>query len=343
MNKKLLSIIRLLVAAAGIGYIVFAVQWTDSDEVDGILTNLRNANVKLLIAGLLLLAPVYPIQSVRWWLLMRSRGMQVSLRRAFRLVMVGCFFNYCMPGTTGGDVIKAYYAAKGSDRRADAVMSVIFDRITGLLGLVLLAGTVGLFMLDHPVARGVTMYIWLGALAIVLISAVYFSKRLRSSSGLEKLLAKLPDGGLAATIDAAAVAYRDRKRAVLMAMFISVPVHVLTSSSIALAGYALGIDPVENTIGLMLTVIPVISLAGAVPLTYQGLGVMEGIGGVLIKTSTLNPIVGMLMMARLFQILYSLIGSLFLLRGDIELHPPMATDALDTEPVNPPSNADKIE
>jgi uncharacterized protein (TIRG00374 family) len=334
MKKKLLPIIRLLVAAAGIGYIVLAVQWTDAGEVDGILTNLKNANVKLLAVGFLLLAPVYPIQAARWWLLMRSRGMDVSLRRAFRLVMVGCFFNYCMPGTTGGDVIKAFYAAKGSDRRADAVMSVIFDRITGLLGLVLLAGTAGLFMLDHPVARQVTIYIWLGALAIVVISAMYFSKRLRSNSGLEKLLAKLPDGGLAATIDAAAVAYRDRKRAVLMAMFISVPVHLLTSSSIALAGYALGIDSTQNSIGLMLTVIPVVSLAGAVPLTYQGLGVMEGIAGVLLAVQTLNPIVGMLMMTRLFQILYSLVGSLFLLHGDIELHPPMATDALDTEPVN---------
>jgi len=340
MKKKLLPIIRLLIAAAGIGYIVFAVQWTDTDEVAGILTNIKNANVKLLIVGFLLLAPVYPIQSVRWWLLMRSRGMEVSLRRAFRLVMVGCFFNYCMPGTTGGDVIKAYYAAKGSDRRADAVMSVIFDRITGLLGLVLLAGTAGLFMFDHPVARHVTAYIWLGALGIILISAVYFSKRLRSISGLEKLLAKLPDGGLAATVDAAAVAYRDRKRAVLIAMLISVPVHLLTSSSIALAGYALGIDSVENSLGLMLTVIPVVSLAGAIPLTYQGLGVMEGIGGVLIEVQTLNPIVGMLMMARVFQIAYSLVGSLFLLHGDIELHPPMATDTLDTEPVIPPSADD---
>lgn len=323
MKKSSMLVLRIVFALAGLGYIAYALQWSDQLEAGGrvrpgIVTMLREADVTLIIIGFTLFLPIYPIQTLRWWLLMRARGMQVPMWRAFRLTMVGCFFNYCMPGTTGGDVVKAYYAAKNSSRRADAVMSVIFDRITGLLGLVLLAGIAGLFMLHHPVARHVTFYIWLSAAIIVTLSAFYFSRHLRLGSGLDRLLRNIPPNSLPGKIDQAAVAYRDHKLDVTAAIFMSVPVHLLASTGMAMAGFAIGI---EEPLGLLLTVLPVLALAGSVPLTYQGLGVMEGLGAVLLVDSHFNHIVGMLMLARFYQVAYSLTGSLFLLRGDIHLHP----------------------
>lgn len=321
MKKHLLLALRIVFAIAGIAYIVYAIQWTDQGDREGVMTMLRKAQWSHLIGALLLIAPVYPIQTLRWWLLMRCRGMQVPLSRAFRLVMVGSFFNYCMPGTTGGDVIKAWYAARRSDRRTDAVMSVIFDRITGLLGLILLAGIAGLTMLDDPVARRVTQYIWLGAAAIILISAAYFSRHLRQWLGVQRLLGKLDENALPGKIDQAAVAYGSHKAMVTAAILISVPVHLLIAAAAAVAGYALGIDPQQSPPALMLTVIPVLNLAGSVPLTYQGLGVMEFLGEKMLTHADFNQIAGMLMLMRLAQVVYSLMGSAFLLRGDIHLHP----------------------
>jgi hypothetical protein len=318
MKKHLITAIRILITVLALGLIIWFVDWKDTPEHDGILTVLKKADRMTLVGAFLLLMPVYGIQTMRWWMLMRCRGITVPMHRAFRLLMVGCFFNYTMPGSTGGDVVKAYYAAAKSERRADAVMSVIFDRIAGLLGLILLAGVAGLFMLDHPIAREVTLYIWLSAAGIVLVSAIYFSKRLRNSTGLEAMLAKLPDKGMVSQLDQASVAYRDHKMIVLLAMFMSVPVHILTSSSIALSGYAIG---VEESFGVMLTVVPVISLGGAIPISYQGLGVMEAIGKALIKGGNTNQIVIMLMLVRFYMVTYSLLGGLFLMRGDIHLHP----------------------
>ncbi|NJL31912.1 MAG: flippase-like domain-containing protein [Phycisphaerales bacterium] len=126
----------------------------------GIITTVRHANMGYLLLGLLLIVPIYPITAFRWWLLLRARGLVVQPFHAFRLCMVGCFFNYCMPGSTGGDVIKAYYAAKNSDRRADAVMTVVIDRIVGLLGLFVLAGIAGLFIERDAGVRQVTWFVW---------------------------------------------------------------------------------------------------------------------------------------------------------------------------------------
>ena len=80
-------------------------------------------------------------------------------------------------------------------------------------------------------------------------------------------------------------------------------------------------QPAVATLALAL---PVLLIAGSVPLTYQGLGVMEGLGLLLLEQAGLatdNQVVGMLLLLRLFQVFYGLAGSVFMLSGDIHLHP----------------------
>lgn len=298
------------------------------------ITTLAHADVSLLLLGLVLVAPAFPVQAYRWWILMKSRGLPVTYGKALKLTMVGCFFNYCMPGSTGGDVVKAYYAAQRTDRRTDSVMSVIVDRVTGLLGLVALAGVVGLMMVHEPLARTITINIWLLVLVMGVCAAVYFSDRIRQRTGLNWVLRKLPAQSLLTRIDDAARAYRTNKRAVLVAVLVSIPVHLALASATAIAGYAMGM---ETSLGLLLTVVPVIFLSGAFPITPQGAGVWEALGYLMLLptgTATMNQIVAMLMMIRLYQLAFSLTGSFFLLRGDVHLHPERDEPA-DAAPLRP--------
>ncbi len=287
----------------------------------GITTTLADADVPLLLAGFVLMGGIFPLQAYRWLILMRCRGLAVRYFKAFRLTMVGVFFNFCMPGTTGGDVVKAYYAAKGSGKRGEAVMSVVFDRISGLVGLVLLAGLVGLFMIGDELARVITIAIWIGFAGILLVAAVYFSHRLRTGLGIDAFVSRLHRVPLLQRIDETASAYRHNKGTVVAATLVSLPIHIANTLSMALAGYALGI---ETTIGLLLVVLPIVILAAAVPISYQGLGVMEGLSIAFLLdpvTATANQIVGMLLLFRIFIIVFGLLGSLMMIGGDIHLHP----------------------
>lgn len=285
-------------------------------------TTLRHAKIGYLALGFLLVLPIYPIQTYRWLLLMRARGLDATFGNAFKLTMVGNFFSFCLPGATGGDVVKAYYAAKRPDRRSDAIMTVIFDRVAGLVGLVLLAGIVGLTMTQDPLARKVTMWVWAGMGAMIVGAAAYFSRRIRKSIGLDWLISKLPMREIFEKIDNSAVAYRDHKTEVLIAVAMSVPVHFLLAVATALAGKAMGM---ETSYGLLLTVVPVVFLSAAIPITPpQGAGVWEYLGKAMLLNPplvTMNQIVAMFMMIRIYQLLYSLTGSFFLLRGGIRLHP----------------------
>jgi len=92
----------------------------------------------------------------------------------------------------------------------------------------------------------------------------------------------------------------------------------------ALVGKALGI---ELPFTFMLAVLPLVLLAGAVPITFQGIGVMEWLTLQLLfdpaqpGLATANQLVGMLVLFRLCMLAYAMLGSLVLLRGDIHLFP----------------------
>ena len=303
-----------------------------------IFTIFAEADWPLLVVGLLLIGAMFPLQALRWLMLLRCRGLEVSPGKAFSLTMVGIFFNFSMPGMTGGDVVKAYYAAKGSGKRGIAVMSIVFDRATGMVGLILFAGFSGLCMLgltrfyqltdkQIDLARDVTLWIWGGFGALVVVSLVYFSPRIRELLGTGWLLSRLPGGNLLGQIDQTATAYLHHKSAVLGAILISLPIHLAQAVAVALAGKALGM---ELSLGLLVTVLPVLYLAGALPISYQGLGVMEGLGMALLLDpphATANQVVGMLLLMRLFFIVYALLGSLLVLRGNIHFFPPQEVES----------------
>ena len=122
-------------------------------------------------------------------------------------------------------------------------------------------------------------------------------------------------------VDAAAHAYRHHPAALFAALGMAALSQVFLVAAGIAAGWALGMQHAVATLALAL---PVLLIAGSVPLTYQGLGVMEGLGLLLLEQAGLatdNQVVGMLLLLRLFQVFYGLAGSVFMLSGDIHLYP----------------------
>jgi uncharacterized protein (TIRG00374 family) len=96
------------------------------------------------LAAALILACCTAIQYYRWYLLVRALGLPFTMRNAVRLGLVGTFYNTFLPGSVGGDFVKAFFIAKGHpERKAAAVATVVADRLVGLFGLLLFAAVVG--------------------------------------------------------------------------------------------------------------------------------------------------------------------------------------------------------
>lgn len=80
---------------------------------------------------------------VRWYILVRALGLHVSFRDALRYGLVGVFFNTFLPGSVGGDIIKAAVLARGQQRRTAAVATVLMDRAIALWALVWFVALLG--------------------------------------------------------------------------------------------------------------------------------------------------------------------------------------------------------
>src|SRR5438552_3130691 len=80
---------------------------------------------------------------VRWFVLVRAVGLPFRVRDALRLGMVGYFFNNFLPGSIGGDVLKAAFLAREQDRRTLAVATVIMDRMIALWALIWFVALLG--------------------------------------------------------------------------------------------------------------------------------------------------------------------------------------------------------
>src|SRR5207249_10412603 len=72
----------------------------------------------------------------------KVQGIRLSISRLSGLFLIGMFYNQFLPGGTGGDIIKSYLLLKETkDRKAGALLAVVFDRFIGLVALVAITVT----------------------------------------------------------------------------------------------------------------------------------------------------------------------------------------------------------
>ncbi|MEM9345644.1 MAG: lysylphosphatidylglycerol synthase transmembrane domain-containing protein [Planctomycetota bacterium] len=374
MKKHLGWVIRMLIAALGIGYILYTLSWSDqvylppeyelAPKIQGgeqgadydimtveggryrigieaenywpeeawiaesdfgtnedqpqfkpsFITILRQADKALLIGGGLIMAPIVLLASLRWWVLMRARGIPIAYTKVGRLTLAGYFFNLCMPGTTGGDVMKAYYAAKGTRQRADAVVSIGIDRLCGLVGLIILVALIGLLSLDDPLIRRITIAMWLGLAGLVSVAWVYTSPTLRAKLRLEARFGNLPGAKLIRKVDAWVGAYRRHLGALSAAIGLSLLIHTCLATTMTLAGFALGI---EQPAVFLISMIPIVLMLWSLPVSGPlGLGPLDYVAVQLIvggSPTTDQQALMMFVAFRLYLVGVGLVGAIALL------------------------------
>ncbi len=209
----------------------------------------------------------------RWQWLVGALGLVLSARDAVRYTFYGIFFNLVVPGATGGDVVKAWYAAKRTGVPTKAVVSVFVDRAVGLFALVLLAGAVLFLGADRPgyAAPRLLVGSTLGGAAVFVL--LVLSRRVRRAIGLSALLRRLPLQHVWAEVDAAFRLYRSRPGALGLGLLVSLCNHVGTCVCAWFLAGALGLG--EVTLVSTLALVPVVSLLSAIPLVPGGWGVGE--------------------------------------------------------------------
>ena len=326
MNKKarkiLLLIVKLAIAAGLLIYIY------KKYDFAGAVPLIINADKLLLLVALLGFFLSLMTIGVRLWYLMRVQEIPIGLWEMIRLTFLGQFFNAVVPGTVGGDMVKAFYAAKHTPHKGAALITVFIDRLMGLTELALLAGTMLLMVLatgqrslQELQTPGIACVV---ALAAVLGLMVFlFSRRFRRFFGLEKAYSKLSIAHHFESAADAAHRFRERKGALVLALFFSLIAHSLWIVGVMLIGRALGIEAAWYHYFVF---IPLIYIIGAIPLTPGGVGFVEAIYAaffvpVIVTTMGVSEgeagaqIVVLALTVRLFDIIRGLPGVIVVITG----------------------------
>jgi len=216
----------------------------------------------------------------RWRILLAAQGIHYRFRDVHSLILIGHFFNQVMLGSTGGDVVKAYYVAVESpDRRTASVTTVFLDRAIGLLVLVAIACVAVLANLDLVLdARnlgllGLAIGLWAVLGAAIIGAFVFFSDRVRGSRAVRAVARRLPLQGLLERVSAAVYVYKSAPRAVLRVGLISVVIHLLVVVTNLL--FLRCLQPLLPPGVPFLLLVPLAQIIMAVPLTPASLGTAE--------------------------------------------------------------------
>ena len=311
----------------------------------GIFTLVWLANPVLLILCVLIFPVTYLITTYRWHELLKALDIHIGLGRAFVLNMVGAFYNTFMPGSTGGDLLKAYYASKHTDHRTRAVLSVIIDRVIGLVALIIMGGVMASIQywrsaaVDDPAARDcrrVAIGSGLIMLAVVGGMLVFFTPVLRRLFGVDYILSKLPMQKQVQNAIQVMKIYKRRPALVIWALIITFPVHITVVISAMLAGKAFGL-PLPSL--YYFVVVPVVVLVGAIPISPQGAGVMEFFAINLTKQygMTVGQAFALTMAIRLVQMFWNLTGGVFVFRGGYHAPTTKEQEELEIDDEDEPS------
>lgn len=226
-----------------------------------------------LVGVLALLTTLIIVVAWRWRLLLQAVDLTLSFGRAVRLTFIGAFFNLAIPGSTGGDVVKAFYAARTTKRGTRAVMSVFVDRVVGLIGLAVFAAAV-LFAMPRDEGYGPAMVVILSVLGVAVIGgAILASPGLRRGLGLSRIMERLPFQTLQAEVHAGLRLYRAHPLVLGIALGVSLMNHAMTALCVWLLAGALGIEGLE--VAMALALVPVANLFSAIPVLPGGWGVGE--------------------------------------------------------------------
>jgi hypothetical protein len=279
----------------------------------GILTVLQAVDPLYLILIASVILCVIPIQAARWWLLLRARGIAPGPLSTLRLHLVGCFWNCLFPGLTGGDAVKAWQVAQVSGRVTDAIMSVLVDRVLGLLALFLLAALAGLAFSGSASHNLLATRVWLALALLAPALAAWLSPSVSRLSGVDHVLAWAARRPRLEPIITAVIAYRRHPVALLAGFACSLVGHVLMIGGCILAGRTLGIT---TSVSEMFMLLSLVFLVGAVPISLFGLGVME-VAAVTLFGSLASPnqVISMLVIYRCVVICCALPGGALIIGG----------------------------
>jgi len=280
----------------------------------------QHVNVSWLVLGIATLGIVCWLAILRWQWILRVQGLEIRFWRAASIFFIGLFFNIFMLGSTGGDVIKAWYVAHETHhKKAEAVATVVVDRVIGLLVLFVIA-LVMMGVFYHRVFEDIKLRWFSGiTLGVVVVTvggtALTFWRGFADKFfGLRGWLQRLPKYDTLRRMIEACRVYASHPWVLGKTALITVGVHVFSMFAIVCIGRGLAIATDNGLVDYFLY-LPIINSVTAIPVTVSGFGVREGMYQVMFGEVgvTASQAIALSLLGYIVTLFWSMVGAIFYL------------------------------
>ncbi len=267
--KKIITM--LLRVGVSIALLVFLFKQVDEKAL---LAIVKNANVGLLLLACLTYFIGYVFCFMRWAMLLRAIKIHLPFKKIITSFSGGIFFSLFLPSTIGGDLVRSVDLAAETRRPREVVATVFLDRLSGYIGLVILALIAMVFGWEFVVEdRSIlfSMYIIIGLLAAIL--SVLFNKFLYQK--INRLLSAPGAGRIREAIrnlHHEIHVFRQHKKTIVNNIILSVFIQAITPLSFYIVALSLGIK-----VGILYFFIflPLIGAITLLPISIGGLGLRD--------------------------------------------------------------------
>ena len=270
MKKILVTVFQLAVTIALLYWV-----YHDPNRRAQMAEALRHARYSWVVIGILAYVIVEIAAAFRWHVLLKVQGIHLSFWRLSGLFLIGMFYNQFLPGGTGGDIIKSYYLLKETpDKKAGALLAVVFDRIIGLVALVAITGTlIGLRydFLSQTTETRQLLWILLVVLGVS-IAGLLTTFVITGFKLFHSLPLRFPGREKLIEISAAYHLYARHWRATLVAFGSSIVAHLATFATFLSVAYSLRANV---KIVDFFAVMPIERTISAMPISFAGIGWRE--------------------------------------------------------------------
>lgn len=285
-NKDIFLFLRIAVVTAGI---VWMIVWVSGGDRWSKLTSIfHQMNLGIFAVTLVFFTVSQVVVAFRWWLLLRTQSISISIAAAVRLNFLGWFYNNFMPGSVGGDLLRAWYVTKHTEKRFEAALSVFVDRIIGLLSTLIIATFFYMLFLRNQAdainftgssgsLKFLAEYKWV-ILSILLVLVVVFCGLLSNRGGrilMQKVWFQIKIYSLGAfeKLKNALIIYFSKPLTIFAAFVLTVSLQIMVITSFWFLGKNLGITVSIKYYYVFFTLTWVI---GALPVSVGGAVVVEG-------------------------------------------------------------------
>jgi len=245
-------------------------------NIPDMISLFKNINLYYFILLLILITCDRIFMAYKWHLLLKVKDMGISVFSAIRTYYLGTFIGFFLPTTVGGDMVRVLKLRSEKRRGTDVLSSVILERILGFVASAILAPIAALFLISF-FKLNIWRFLWIaGALLFLftVLMVISFSEVIVRKIDKNEKLSKNFLFNKFKKLYMSYAEYKNHKG--LLSIFLALSI---LEQLVAVIGNYLACRALNLSIPFIyfLLIIPLVQLISRIPISFEGIGVNEGL------------------------------------------------------------------